>query len=298
MDRLPPLNAIRAFESAARNMSITLAADELHVTPGAVSRHIRQLEDQLAIDLFCRGHRQISLTHEGTAYFRTVSQSIDQIRYATQKIKQRSKRKQLKVRAYTTFAIKWLIPRLTDFHRAFPDIDVCLTASMDQVDFNREDIDAAIRLGDGNWPGCKSTRLMSNILTPVVSRSFPEEGPKIKDVSDLKNHTLLHSMARPGDWRRWLEGAGVSDVVDAGGGMTYQTSAMAYAAAEAGQGIAMAQIFLVQSDLDRGSLVAPFPITADMGQMTYYLLTPDHREELPHLSVFKVWLAQQCEDKL
>lgn len=294
MERLPPLNALRAFESAARNLSITLAADELHVTPGAVSRHIRQLEEQLVVELFSRGHRQISLTHQGTDYFRTVSKAIDQIRHATHQLKHHAQRRQLKVRAYSTFAIKWLIPRLSYFHERYPGIDVRLTASMDTVDFEREDIDAAIRLGDGHWPGCRSQRLMSNILTPVVSAEYMRAHPEIRTPSDLRHHTLLHSMARPDDWGRWLEDAGVNRIVDTGSGMTYQTSAMAYAAAEAGHGIAMAQLFLVEKDLLNGNLVIPFAQTTDMGDLTYYLLTPSNRKESVYLTTFREWLLEQC----
>jgi LysR family glycine cleavage system transcriptional activator len=275
-------------------LSITLAANELHVTPGAVSRHIRQLEEQLLVELFSRGHRQISLTHQGNDYFRTVSKAIDQIRHATHQLKHRSRRKQLKVRSYTTFAIKWLIPRLSGFHENFPDIEVRLTASMDDVDFRKEDIDAAIRLGNGNWPGISSSRLMSNILTPVVSPRLLNTSPPLEKPSDLRRHTLLHSIARPDDWDRWIEEAGVSGTVDAGSGMTYQTSSMAYAAAEAGQGVAMAQMFLVEKDLSSGRLVAPFKEMADMGDLTYYLLTPSDREETVYLTTFRKWLLDQC----
>ena len=169
MDRLPPLNAIRAFEAAARHLSITLAADELSVTPGAISRQIRQLEDLLGLALFKRGHRQISLTRPGSDYYRAVSKAIEIVREATQRLNRRAQRKQLKGRAYTTFAMRWLIPRLSGFHAAHPEIEVLLTASLEDVDFKKEDIDGAIRLGDGNWPGTKSYRLVPNLLAPVAS---------------------------------------------------------------------------------------------------------------------------------
>jgi LysR family glycine cleavage system transcriptional activator len=293
MDRLPPLNAIRAFEAAARHMSITLAADELNVTPGAVSRQIRSLEETLGLQLLERGHRQISLTRQGSDYFRAVTRAIEALRDATRRLQRRRQRKQLRIRAYTTFAMRWLIPRLSGFHAAHPDIEVLLKASLAPVDFRKEDIDGAIRLGDGDWPGSKAWRLVDNILAPVASPALLAAGPKLKRPADLAQHTLLHSIARPDDWAYWLEAAGAGDRVDPRAGMTYESSAMAYAAAVEGQGIAMAQLFLVQKDLDEGRLAMPFRKTLDMGDFTYYLLTPGHREEPATMKTFRLWLLAQ-----
>jgi LysR family glycine cleavage system transcriptional activator len=295
MDRLPPLNAVRAFEAAARHLSITLAAAELSVTPGAVSRQIRQLEDQLGVQLFKRGHRQITLTRQGADYFRAVSKAIEIVRDATQRLTKRAQRKQLKIRAYTTFAMRWLIPRLSGFHAAHPEIEVLLTASLDDVDFRKEDLDGAVRLGDGHWPGSKSLRLVPNILAPVASPALMAAGPKLKKPADLRHHTLLHSIARPDDWGRWLDTAGAARQVDARAGMTYQSSAMAYAAAIEGQGLAMAQLFLVENDLRDSKLVMPFRHTVDMGDYTYYLLTPGHRAESPMMATFRSWMLDQFE---
>jgi LysR family glycine cleavage system transcriptional activator len=293
MDRLPPLNAVRAFEAAARHMSITLAADELNVTPGAVSRQVRSLEDFLGVRLLHRGHQQISLTRQGADYFRAVTKAIDALRGATQLLTRRAQRKQLKVRAYTTFAMAWLIPRLSGFHSAHPEVEVLLTASLDPVDFKKEDLDGAIRLGDGHWPGANSVRLVSNILTPVASPTLIASGPKLRKPADLRHYTLLHSIARQDDWSHWLDAVGAGDKVDARAGMTYQSSAMVYAAAVEGQGIAMAQLFLVENELRYGKLVRPFKQTVDMGDYTYYLLTPSHRTESPHMKKFRIWLLEQ-----
>ena len=293
MDRLPPLNAIRAFEAAARHMSITHAADELHVTAGAVSRQIKSLEASLGVVLFERNHRQIVLTRQGGDYHRAVTRALDELREATRRLKGRRKRKQLKVRAYTTFAMRWLIPRLSDFHARHPDIEVLLKASLEPVDFRKEDIDGAVRLGDGHWPGTNTYRLVPNILAPVASPALLKAGPKLKRPADLKQHTLLHSIARPDDWATWLDAAGARDAVDPRAGMTYESSAMAYAAAVEGQGIAIAQMFLVERDLQDGKLVMPFRKTLDMGDYTYYLLTPSHRAESPMMATFRVWMLEQ-----
>lgn len=266
------------------------------MTPGAVSRQIRALEETLGIKLLHRGHRQITLTRTGDDYFRAVTRAIEDLRDATLRLTKRAKRKQLKIRAYTTFAMRWLIPRLGSFHGANPGIEVLLTASLDPVDFRKEDIDGAIRLGDGKWTGANAHRLVPNILVPVCSPSLlATTRHKVKKPQDLQHHTLLHSVARPDDWGYWLKAAGVDDEVDARGGMTYQSSAMAYAAAIEGQGFAIAQRFLVAADLDSGKLVAPFRKTVDMGAFTYYLLTPADRKDSASMATFRKWMLEQLQ---
>jgi LysR family glycine cleavage system transcriptional activator len=197
------------------------------------------------------------------------------------------------VRAYTTFAMRWLIPRLSGFHAAHADVEVLLTASLDPVDFKKEDLDGAIRLGDGDWPGAISRRLVANILAPVCSPALLKTGPPLRKPADLTHHTLLHSIARPDDWAYWLDAAGAGTRVDPRAGMTYQSSAMAYAAAVEGQGLAMAQLFLVEDDVKNGKLVMPFKKTIDMGSYTYYLLTPSHRAETASMRQFRDWLLDQ-----
>jgi LysR family glycine cleavage system transcriptional activator len=294
MDRLPPLNALRAFEAAARHLSITLAAAELSVTAGAVSRQIKVLEETLGLPLLKRGHRQIALTRQGADYYRAISRALESIRDATRKLGG-SRRRQLRIRAYTTFAMRWLIPRLSGFHAAHPEIEVLLKASTEPVDFHKEDIDGAVRLGDGHWPGTHTYRLVANILAPVASPALLKNGPKLKRPADLGRYPLLHSMARADDWGYWLEAAGAGPKVDARSGMSYESSAMAYEAAAEGQGIAMAQLFLVEKDLREGRLVMPFRQTFDMGDTTYYLLTPKHRNESPSMKTFRLWLLEQFE---
>lgn len=294
MVRLPSLNAIRAFELVARRLSITLAAEELHVTPGAVSRQILALEEALGVELLTRGHRQVSLTQDGEEYYRTVSKSMELLRDATARLQKRRKRSQLKIRSYTTFAMRWLIPRLSSFHAANPGIEVLLTTSLDPVDFRKDDIDAAIRLGDGKWSGVKVHKLVANILVPVCS---PALAKKVKTPLDLQHQVLLHSVARPKDWQYWLAAAGVDMLVDPHVGMTYQSSAMGYAAALEGQGFAIAQQFLVADDLASGKLVAPFQQTVDMGDFTYYMLIPSDRAESASMAIFEAWLLDQFSGK-
>jgi LysR family glycine cleavage system transcriptional activator len=295
MERLPSLNAIKAFEAAARHLSITLAAQELNVTAGAVSRQIAGLEEHLGAVLFKRSHRQITLTRQGGDYFRTCARALDLLRGATARLRKRNARRQLKVLAYTTFAMRWLIPRISGFHAAHPGIEVLLKASLEDVDFRKDDIDGAIRLGDGKWRGAQAYRLVSNILMPVMGPQLAAGKPGLKKPADLRRYTLLHSMARPDDWGYWLESAGAADVVDPRAGMSYESSAMALAAAAEGQGVAMAQQFLVAQDIADGRLVAPFRQTVDMGDFTYYLLTPAHRDENADMRTFRLWMLDQFD---
>lgn len=293
MEKLPPLNALRAFEATARHLSVTVASEELHVTPGAVSRHVKGLEETLGVQLFERGHRRVALTRAGLEYYREITRAMDLMRKATAKARRRSTRRQLRIRAYTTFAMRWLIPRLSSFHAAHPHIEVLLKASTEPVDFRKEDIDAAVRLGEGSWPGANSYRLVDNILAPVASPALAKAVPRLRRPADLAQHTLLHSIARPEDWQRWLDSAGVEHVLDAHTSMFYESSAMAYAAAIEGQGVAIAQLFLVEKDVEEGRLVLPFRHQVDMGDHTYYLVTPKGREEPASLGTFRLWLLEQ-----
>lgn len=293
MEKLPPLNSLRAFEAAARHLSVTLAAEELYVTPGAVSRKIRQLEDFVGTPLFLRGHQQIALTRHGSEYFKSISRALSDMREATSRLGRRVQKKELRIRAYTTFSMRWLIPRLSDFHARHPDIEVSLTTSLDDVDFDREDIDGAIRLGDGMWRGANSYWLVPNLLCPVMSARLPQPDKPLRTPSDLAHYPLLHSLARAEDWADWLSSVGAGDV-DSRSGTMFQSSSMAYAAAIQGQGIAMAQLFLVEEDLRSGELVKAFDFELDRGRFTYYLLTPADRTERPQMAAFRKWILERA----
>lgn len=202
-----------------------------------------------------------------------------------------AKKQELRIRAYTTFSMHWLIPRLPDFHARHPEIQVSLTTSLDDVDFDREDIDGAIRLGHGKWRGAHSYRLMPNLLCPVMSPTLLKNGAPLRTPHDLSRYTLLHSLARADDWAAWLASAGAHDV-DASSGTTFQSSVMAYASAIQGQGIAMAQRFLVEDKLQSGELVLPFDHILDCGTFTYYLITASDRPERPQMAAFRLWMLE------
>jgi LysR family glycine cleavage system transcriptional activator len=215
------------------------------------------------------------------------------MRMATERLKNEGKRNQLKVRAYTTFAMRWLIPRLSSFHAMHPEVEVVLTTSVEPVDFSKDDLDCAIRLGNGDWPGVNVRRLVSNIIVPVCSPQLLKSGPKLKTPADLRKFQLLHAIARPDDWKEWLTAAGIADGVDYRSGQAYESSAMVYTAAIAGHGVAIAQRFLVEDDLRSGTLVRPFPQSVDRDPFTYYLLTPLQRKESASMKIFLTWLLDQ-----
>lgn len=292
MDKLPPLAAVRAFEAAGRLSSIRQAAAELYVTPAAISRQVKALEDYLGVRLFNRGHRAITLTPLGKQYLLEVATHFAGIRRATTKVITAHGRKVLNIRAYTTFAMRWLIPRLSSFHAMYPDLEVRLTASLEWVDFDREDIDAAIRLGSGNWTGVQAYRLVRNELIPVCSPTLIKGATSVVKSAILVHQTLLHSLARADDWANWLKAAN-EKCVDAYSGLKYESSVLAYQAAIEGHGFAIAQKILVEEDLANGRLVAPFKLSLDMGTNTYYLVFPPSKSDSTELTLFRGWLQSQ-----
>ncbi|MCI2811277.1 transcriptional regulator GcvA [Eoetvoesiella caeni] len=288
---LPPLNSLRVFEITAKQMNMQQAAAILHVTPAAVSKQIQLLEQYLGTPLFARSHRRLQLTPAGEKYYAHVSTALNSIRHATREASQQAESKALKIRAYTTFAMYWLIPRLTSFHSLFPDINIELTTSLRWVDFDTENVDAAIRLGDGNWPGLIALPLIPNILTAVCS---PALSKTLHTLDDLKKTTLLHTLARSDDWQHWLASQGKKDF-DAFHHRSYESSVLVYQAAMRGQGVGIAQKALVLPLIERGDLVYAFPHELDMKSYTYYFVMPGNRPISPDLQAFHDWLINRAE---
>jgi LysR family glycine cleavage system transcriptional activator len=197
---IPPLNPLRVFEAVARLGSFTRAADELYVSQSAVSRQISILEEYLDVKLFNREQRGVSLTKTGQAYQQQVGPAFSRISAATQDLLMSSRGGPVKVRAYTTFAAKWLMRRLPQFHASHPDIEVRLSTDVSLVDFMKEDIDLAIQFGDGSWPGVTCERLFDDEITLVCSPLLATENAPLKTPDDLKQHRLLHSQYRKIDW--------------------------------------------------------------------------------------------------
>ena len=290
MERSLPLNAIRAFEAAGRLSSITRAARELFVTPAAVSHQIKALEAHVECPLFVRGHRAITLTPEGARYLAEVSRHLAGLKRATMKLRQGRDRRVLRIQAHATIAMRWLIPRLSAFHELHPNIDVKLTTSRD-ADLDDPEIDGAIRLGDGKWPGMRAYRLVANELVPVCAPAFRKHRPYLRRSQGLAKATLLHSLARPDDWSRWLRAMKVP-AVDPDSGLKYESSVLAYQAAVEGQGVAIAQKALVESDILAGRLVYLYDDALDMGARTYYYVCPAQARRSAAAETFRKWLVE------
>jgi len=293
MKDLPPLNPVRAFVAAARHLSICRAADEMRVTPGAVSRQVKVLEEHLGIRLFRRSPSEIALTAEGEQYFRAISPHLDGLAEATRTLVGRKGQDVVRIRAYTTFSVKWLIPRIASFNAQNPDTELRLTTLLDSVDFERENVDAAIRLGDGHFPGLEVDRLFDNELVPLCSPRFAQEN-NLRQAVDLSRVRLLHAMARPYDWRTWVEAAGVANAVDFHAGPKLASSILTYHAAIEGQGVMLGQKALFREDLERGVLFQPFGPTVSRGDFTFYLVFARNRLRNPAMRRFRTWLVEQC----
>lgn len=292
MTRLPPLTALKAFESAARNQSFTKAAQELFLTQSAISRHIRNLETLYGVPLFYRDHRAVTLTPEGKAYMREVVEAFSIIDLATRKLRFSGRQNVLNLQVYSTFAMHWLIPRLGKFLEINPEIDLRLTASVAPVDFEHSDVHACIRTIVGPPDeSIRSDRLFDYSLIAVGGPDAASGKWSLRDPADLRHVTLLHSLARPRDWEVWLSAVGVAGV-SPDRGMKFESSAMAYLAAQQGLGIAIAQSFLIQEEMRKGLLTQVFPHEVP-SERTYYLLTSPRHVGDTALELLRDWLFAQ-----
>jgi LysR family glycine cleavage system transcriptional activator len=287
--QLPPLNPLRAFEAAARHGSVLLAASEMHVTPSAVSHQIRALELALDVPLFRRLHRGIELTPAGETYYLSISPLMRQIGHATEQLRPRRAPAVLHICGYATFTMRWLIPRLVQFHALHPEVEVRVRTVMEDIDFSRSPYDAAIRSGSNDWPGLRSICLAPIRFVPVCSpRLLAACGP-IRQPRDLSRKMLLHSMARPDAWRRWLHHA-CGERVDVAGGIVFENSGLCYQAALEGLGVALAQEVLVQDELAAGTLVRVFDTLLDEGESYYFVAPRSSRSHV--LAPFEEWLRE------
>lgn len=295
--RLPSLNGLRAFEAAARHLSFTLAASELNVTQTAISHQIRRLEEELGIRLFIRQNRALALTPEARDYLPGVRAAFNDLRLATDRLLRKEDDKVLTVSTLASLAAKWLLPRLTDFQEQHPGIDVRITTSTGLVDFQRDNVDAAIRYGRGQWPGVRADWLMADELFPVCSPSLLRGDKPLRRPEDLRNHPLLHtSNTNSDDWRLWLTAAGLPVDIARQPGITFDMIFMTIQAAIDGIGVAMGRTSYVQDDIAKGRLVVPFKIAlpADAG---FYLVAPEGRREAPKLAAFRQWIVAATQNK-
>lgn len=291
--KLPPLNALRSFEAAARLKSFSAAADELCVTPGAISRQIKNLETFLGLDLFERTAREAKLTTSGRQYLEISTLLFSQLHGATKQLLSRGERRPLRIWSSMTFSMRWLVPRLSSYHAARSGPDVILTTSLKPVDFRSGDIDIAIRYGTGSeWPDCTVIPLVKTDLVPVCSPKLAESG-RFRKPADLAGTTLLHSLVRIDDWHRYFEAANV-DSIDPYAGMRFESSILAYSAAEQNLGFALGQRALVRDDLRTGRLAAPVDFSIRSGG-GFFLIYPENNDNEKELANFCNWIMAEAE---
>lgn len=298
--RLPNLNALKAFEAAARHLSFTRAAAELNVTQGAVSHQVQALEAQLGLNLFRRMNRRLELTAAGRDYLPALGDAFDRIDEATRRLGRDRSGGPLKLSTMPSFATKWLLPRLPALRRAAPDLDVMISATPERVDVTGDEFDLAIRFGATSYPDLDETYLMDDAVLPVCAPGLlsgrTESGaPPLREPADLARHTLLHDEIGPReqgvDWQRWLEVAGLP-AVDHRRGPQFSDSSFVVLAAIAGEGVGLARRSLCLDDLAAGRLVQPFGPVIPL-PMAYRLLTAPEKAGWDKVRRFKDWILAE-----
>jgi DNA-binding transcriptional LysR family regulator len=283
--RLPPLHTMRLFEAAGRLLSFKLAAAELHVTPSALSHGIQTLEDWLGVPLFVRGNRSLALTEAGMAYLPQVRQALDLLARAGSGLPGQAASTRLAISVAPSFGLHWLMPHLPRFQAAHPDIEIVIDTQHHPVDFPREGIDLAIRMGRGNWPGLTAIHLVQEHLVPVCAPGLAEG---LRTPTDLAAVTLLRVAEVSEDWASWFELAGLAPI-EATRSLSFDTIHMALEAAARGLGVAMGRLPLAADDLATGRLVTRFgpPRICATG---YWLVAPPETQRRPAVRAFRQWI--------
>ena len=302
MRRLPPLNSIRAFEATARHLSFSKAAEELNVTPGAVSQQVKVLEDYLDLKLFKRKNRMILLTDEAQICLPLLSEGLDKLSQGIETIREQNNDKPLTITASPTFASRWLLPRLSSFQQQFPGIDVRIEASNELADLVNDDIDVGIRFGTGDYSGLEADYLFSQNVIPVCHSSLLEGKNKIQTPEDLKNHTLLHAHGdyfvmddnTHVDWEMWFATIGVNDI-DARHGLHFSQYNLLIETAIRGQGVALVGDAVISDELASGQLVKLFEETDIPLGFSYYLAYSNNKTNLPRVKIFRQWLLAEVK---
>jgi LysR family glycine cleavage system transcriptional activator len=302
------LNALRAFEAAARHLSFKNSARELHVTPGAVSHQVKVLEENLGMPLFRRLTRALELTPEGQALLPKVQEGLRSLAEAVERVRTRTEARTLTVLAPPNFAARWLVPRLGRFTGRHPDVDLHIASRPTMID-GREDSDLApqpessevapiamVRFGDGRYPNARVDEVFSAVYVPVCSPKLVRGPNALKKPVDLRHHTLLHDDtvfdegARP-TWGAWLEAVGMDDI-DAARGPHFSDASLSFEAALEGLGVALAMKPLVRAEIEAGRLVMPFDISAPAAY-SYYLVTPEGGPPGGSVDSFRDWLLAE-----
>jgi LysR family transcriptional regulator, glycine cleavage system transcriptional activator len=307
--RLPPLNALRVFESAARHLSFKEAAAELHITQAAVSHQIKSLEEYLGIELFRRQGRGVQLTEAARASLPRLREGFAALAAAVETIRERGEETELAITAPPVFVARWLMPRLAEFSKRAPEIDVRVVSSSKMVDagaldsgvlvsnldLRSEASGVEIHLGAGDYPGFRADRLFSVSMALVTS---PDLTPPLREPADLARHVLLHDdaldlVAHGNAWQKWLEAAGVADKVDGSRGPRFSTNMLSIEAASQKLGVALALRPLVDADIASKRLVEPFRIEVKPPS-AYFLVCPEVIADRPAVAAFRAWLLEKA----
>ena len=288
--KMPPLNPLRAFEAAARQLSFTHAADELCVTQGAISRSVKALEDYFGEPLFERTGHGLALTERSEALALKLSDGFMRIGEAADEFRGIQTSPILTVRTYTSFLIGFLIPNLPDFQVKHPEIRVRLVSATDSTEFSREIADVRIRYGRGHWKNVESTLLFCDSLRPLCSPSLLDPTKRPYPIEELRRHVLLHQELRRSDWPNWLSMVGNADM-NPRDNLVFDELSIVYQVAMSGAGMVMAQQAYFQRELASGCLFEPFEpvLRRDLG---YYLTVPANRRDATHVRIFKRWLLE------
>jgi LysR family glycine cleavage system transcriptional activator len=297
MRKLPPMKSLQTFEAAARCLSFTKAAEELHVTPAAVSQQIKLLEDYLGVSLFQRMTRAVKLTEDARLVLPLMTESFDKLEEAVERLTQDEEAGPLTVNTAPTFAARWLLQRLPDFSEKYPHIDLRLDASLVPREFRRDSIDISIRLCEGDPPGLRATHIFDEEFSPVCSPALINSAKPLRSPEDLKHHRLLHVdwgylQASMPDWRRWVEAAGIEDI-NLGNGPCFTVETLAIEAAINGSGIALVSHHAIAEDLNAGRLVRPFDLSL-RADFSYWLVCPDENFNRAKVKAFSNWLLEEA----
>lgn len=286
--RLPPLNAIRAFEAAARHLSLAGAADELGVTRAAVGQQVRQLEDVLGLQLFHRGPAGLSLTERGRGYAVAIAHAMGILVDATDTLSGNAVGQSLRIVAQPNFALRWLTPRLPAWQALHPELTFSLGAGTVRFDFGDQEADVAIVYGQ-EFSNVQSHRLFETRIVPLCR---PELAARLNTVNDLRSTLMLRSKYLPQEWPTWLELAG-APLLDHRGGPVFDSTLLAIEAAKAGLGVALGQLQFVQPELERGELAVPFDVAIrpDIG---WHLIYPSAARWVPKVVAFREWILQEA----
>jgi DNA-binding transcriptional LysR family regulator len=282
----PHLPALRTFESVARLGSVGKAAEELSVTPGAVSQLVVKLERTLRVDLFVRRHRKLTLTESGRLLAARLTESFDAIERALDAVAGSAGSRRLRLRVTPTFAIRWLVPRLTGFYEQHPEFEIEVGTYPRQEDVAIEDVDFIVRHGHGGWEDAASDPIFPDALSPVCS---PAVAKQLVSPEDLAAQNLLHSMMRADAWHLWLREAGLASLRPRHS-INLANAAVTYQAAIDGQGVALGQLRYVRDELESGRLVQPFARVMRTGA-GYWLSYSKRRSAHPNVRVFRAWVA-------